>query len=293
MHITVKAAVLAALTVGSLAAVDANAAISDPTTDTSQLLFFVNDTSNNTTYTEVLTQTIGATGTVFSNADATTITTSNGLVNTILGKANFSYDATAATGNANLASFISTAQAAGQSLQWGIVATATTGATPNKASGNLMVTTSTDYDAGTKTAPSVTGVTTPNVGIWAGGTGLGGDISVLNLGSFDAYNGTSNGIIGTPSSDSANLGYASGVKLAGLAFGSSAQLFGLTGGGTSGSNATVYNLGTVSFDGSTLKFTGNGSAAVPLPAAVWLLGSGLLGLAGVSRRRRITPVEVA
>ena len=27
-------------------------------------------------------------------------------------------------------------------------------------------------------------------------------------------------------------------------------------------------------------------AAVPLPAAVWLFGSGLLGLVGVARRRR-------
>jgi hypothetical protein len=34
-----------------------------------------------------------------------------------------------------------------------------------------------------------------------------------------------------------------------------------------------------------LTFTGNAGSAVPLPAAVWLLGSGLLGLAGVSRRR--------
>jgi hypothetical protein len=33
-----------------------------------------------------------------------------------------------------------------------------------------------------------------------------------------------------------------------------------------------------------LTLTGSGSA-VPLPAAVWLFGSGLLGLAGVARRK--------
>jgi hypothetical protein len=32
------------------------------------------------------------------------------------------------------------------------------------------------------------------------------------------------------------------------------------------------------------------AAPVPLPAAVWLLGSGLMGLIGVGRRRRATAV---
>jgi hypothetical protein len=32
------------------------------------------------------------------------------------------------------------------------------------------------------------------------------------------------------------------------------------------------------------------ASAVPLPAAVWLLGSGLLGLAGIGRRKAVTPV---
>jgi hypothetical protein len=36
-----------------------------------------------------------------------------------------------------------------------------------------------------------------------------------------------------------------------------------------------------------LVYTVPGSTAVPLPAAIWLLGSGLLGLAGVGRRKTL------
>jgi hypothetical protein len=64
------------------------------------------------------------------------------------------------------------------------------------------------------------------------------------------------------------------------------QLFGLTGNNTT-STLQSYILGTVTLDASgVLTFTGNGTAPVPLPAAVWLFGSGLMGLVGVSRRRK-------
>lgn len=65
------------------------------------------------------------------------------------------------------------------------------------------------------------------------------------------------------------------------------QLFGLTGNNTT-STLQSYILGTVTLDASgVLTFTGNGGGSpVPLPAAVWLFGSGLMGLVGVSRRRK-------
>jgi hypothetical protein len=45
----------------------------------------------------------------------------------------------------------------------------------------------------------------------------------------------------------------------------------------------ITNIGTVTLSANGLSFSA--PAAVPLPAAVWLLGSGLLGLVGVGRRK--------
>ncbi len=52
---------------------------------------------------------------------------------------------------------------------------------------------------------------------------------------------------------------------------------------TTASTATL--LGTFMLSGSTLTYAAAGSTAVPLPAAVWLLGGGLFGLVGIGRRR--------
>jgi len=56
---------------------------------------------------------------------------------------------------------------------------------------------------------------------------------------------------------------------------------------TTGSLNVRNTFATWSFDGTTLTY---GGAAAPLPAGIWLLGSALLGLVGVSRRRAMTAV---
>ena len=62
------------------------------------------------------------------------------------------------------------------------------------------------------------------------------------------------------------------------------QLFGFTGNNSPGALQS-YILGTATLDATgKLTITGN-QTSVPLPAAVWLFGSGLLGLFGVARRR--------
>jgi hypothetical protein len=68
-------------------------------------------------------------------------------------------------------------------------------------------------------------------------------------------------------------------------------LFGFTGNGGTG-NTQSYILGSVTFSSTgnlviTGNSTGGGTTAVPVPPAVWLFGSGVLGLVGVSRRRKL------
>jgi hypothetical protein len=80
--------------------------------------------------------------------------------------------------------------------------------------------------------------------------------------------------------------YGNGPDAGSATQGTSETLFGVTGNGTTGALQS-YVLGSLKLgtDGS-LTLT---NAQVPLPAALWLFGSGLLGLAGVGRRRSATP----
>ena len=75
------------------------------------------------------------------------------------------------------------------------------------------------------------------------------------------------------------------------ALGSAVGLFGVTGDGSSTALET-YVLGSVTLSSAGVLTINNGAvSSVPLPAAVWLFGSGLMGLVGVSRRRK-TAVSV-
>lgn len=71
--------------------------------------------------------------------------------------------------------------------------------------------------------------------------------------------------------------------------GSAIQLFGFSGNGGTGV-VQSYILGTANLAANGTLTISGGAPAVPLPPAVWLFGSGILGLVGVSRRRKVTEV---
>jgi hypothetical protein len=148
------------------------------------------------------------------------------------------------------------------------------------------------FSAATTTAAgSVTNMNFTNMKVLA--PGYNGDVNYLvNNGytqggsAFSFSNGTTTGNVwGAGSGNtggSTNL-YGQGPTQSGLALGTAANLYDLTGNGTT-SNLQSYLLGTVTVSANG-TITNIAPAPVPLPAAVWLLGSGLLGLFGVGRRR--------
>jgi hypothetical protein len=79
--------------------------------------------------------------------------------------------------------------------------------------------------------------------------------------------------------------YGNGADQLGVGLGQTAALYGLTGNGGTG-QAQSYLLGSLELTSAGLLETiGSTPPTTPLPAAVWLFGSGLLGLVGVGRRR--------
>lgn len=290
MQFSVRNAVIATLAIGgAFAATAANAAnvvVSAPSTGTSQLLFFVNDNTTHSTYTRVLTQTLtsSSSGGVFNSTIATSSST-QGVVNQVNGEANFTYNIGQ---DSSYNTFLSNAQTAGDTLQWGIIGGAGTNLTTTPGA-LVAVATATGANADSSVYNTANNIFQSSmIGTNTGG-GLAADINRLNgTGTDDGQgvNATLKGRIGASDSVKANTltFYGAGVAMGHLSLGSSATLYGFTTSGPSGATVLTYGLGTalLSADGKSLTFTGN---AVPLPAAVWLLGSGLLGLAGVGRRR--------
>jgi hypothetical protein len=266
MNTILKVSVAGALALGGMAA---HASIAAPSSGSSDLILFAEVVNSSGT---AVASYAGDTGLSVSNALSLTGTTKY------------------LTGDSNLSALFS-ADGTGDSLVWALEGGAYTGTVTPKnfdGPGNAkFITTST----GDSTANLAT-TTVNNLENWVNIATTIGTLNT-NLAGKTSVEGASPAAAGvwdlnTPSAVS---GWFSSGPTTGNVVGATQQLFYVTGGGN-GSTGTFGTdvVGTKDFAGavltsSGLSITAAGGAPVPLPAAVWLLGSGLLGLTGIARRK--------
>ena len=285
MKTSIKLAIASLILVGGVAnAANINTLPTNLTTGSS-LVLFVKDVSTTTYYYEVLNATVSSVNsfaTLASDPVATYSLDGTGnpgtlTVPNVLGS--FS--------SANLSSFINSGgNSAANTFAWTIMG-AKQGSNDTAANRLAVFTSNTDWLSDTYyLAGSDTNGISGGINTWF--------VNDINNGTFT--NGKSTG--------STAAGYGSGLNGAnapytffgsdvsnGAALGVGQYLWEIA--SSNGSASNVYKsaaLLTLNSDGS-LSYTGAdlgaGTSPVPVPAAVWLLGSGLAGLAGIGRRRKL------
>jgi hypothetical protein len=249
-----------------------------PSSDASDLWLFVSDQAAGTTFAE-------DTGIPISSLLPTGSLTAGSVLSTAI-SANINLPASTA-----LSTYISTNGAA--NLEWGIEAfnmPGTATGTGFKKAGGLVGLTDNDVSQETNTS----NLQLANLESWA--QGFQGDITYLAATytaggtSYKFSNGSAGGNV-WGSTGPGNQGgstniYGNGPDQSGIGLGTSEVFYGLTGNGNTGQvQSYILSTGLELSANGTLETAGGGGTTVPIPAALWLFGSGLLGLAGVGRRR--------
>lgn len=187
--------------------------------------------------------------------------------------------------DANLAKLFA-ADGTGDTIEFAVLGGQYTGSTSTvnleKAGVAQFLTTTTN-----NSTAAISGATTTSLSHMAG---LNTDIGTINTNSGGASSvyGTNPVTSGVwDFTNTSGTAYWDGAGISnGNLVGTTANLYYMTGGGTIASKTTNVLELTVSLSASGLTLTGSSAPPpVPLPPAVWLLGSGLLGLAGVARRK--------
>ena len=126
-------------------------------------------------------------------------------------------------------------------------------------------------------------------------SGLGTNFNTYYVALNNVLTGAAGASVVDPASslviDSNKLANTIGLPpgVAGADLGSASNFFMVSSGGGSNalsSRAFIFNSLTLAADGTLSAAATGGGSEVPVPAAVWLLGSGLAGLAGIGRRRK-------
>jgi hypothetical protein len=120
---------------------------------------------------------------------------------------------------------------------------------------------------------------TGTLNIFDGSATLTADLNWIDIATF----GTAGSLNTTGTANLSNIAYSGGngdlLALVNLGGGINTASFQFT------SPATLTDLFTTSTTVTSTSFSGS-ITAVPVPAAVWLFGSGLLGLVGIARRKK-------
>jgi hypothetical protein len=257
-----------------------------PDTGNSDLWVFVSDPTAKTTFAE-------DTGLSLSSLLPTSSLVAGANLNTSI-SASFSVAATS-----GLSSYISAANSAGHALQWAVEGVQFPGSISGagfKKPGGFVVLFDDLNAVGSNIAQGTVQPTLQNIG-----AGFESDSTYLKQTytaggkSYAWANGGNSGNVWGASTGgnggSTDL-YGQESDQAGIALGTTNTLYGLTGNSGPG-QVQSYILGTnltVGTDGTLKIGSSTPPPPVPLPAAVWLFGSGLLGLFGVGRRRAAAAV---
>jgi hypothetical protein len=203
-----------------------------------------------------------------------------------------------ASNDANLQQLITLGTTGTNTIEWAVEGGG--GTNPNGSAGQYGVTGNAAFLTTLTSPTGLAGTTGVNLNNWHSLGGVQGSTgTVPTINTTLGTNSTATSIFGTATAsagvwDTTNLNsnvqnwYQNGANTAqtGLTGATASTLYYVTGGGTNGSQNLVSSIGSVSLTADGLTFT-TGQAAVPLPAAFWLLGGGLLGLVGVGRRKSV------
>ena len=182
----------------------------------------------------------------------------------------------------SVASFLAST-AAGDNVQWAIDAGDAHTTSTNTIGGNRLLVSS------ALSAPSWAGSVT-NAGAKAGVANLNSLIGAWNTAASGADTSTAAGWGKGTYGVIAQSGFIGSNPDSGAAVGSAEALFiasnGVTGGTSTANIQATSGTFTLNKNG-TLTYNSGSTVVTPIPGAMWLLGSGLFGLVGVSRRRRV------
>jgi hypothetical protein len=263
--------------IGASALMAASSAFADialPSTGNGELALFVTDTGTGNSYVKGLGVTMDS---ILTNGNVAT--TPAGDIGYSLPTVNLSSDS----------AFTSLISGATGTIIWGVMGADSVGSNLVSAPRRLVLTSG----GVVSNAPSNTTISGTTADIESYFNSVNGNIPGATAGDLASVAGTGNtgGMFGNAGTAGAAAtgGFTSGIGLSG-SLGNTLNFYMFTSSNTSGlASAGGGNAGKA-FTLASLTLTSAGLSSVssvPLPAGVWLLGSGLLGMFGVGRRRAL------